>query len=340
MKSRTMHFPQRAYIRGRYSLVGKLEGEGPLNKWFDKCLNNDLWQEKSYEMAERKMLENAVEGALRAGNLGQWEAELAFGGDLLNQIISAAYTFRDLGIPFMGIYGACSNMSLSLMLGGALVGAGYFNNVVCATSSHFCTAERQYRYPLEMGVQRTPNAQWTVTGAGATLLSQKESGLFIDCATVGKIWDMGVSDLNNMGAAMAPAAADTIRTHLQNTNTTPADYDAIVTGDLGKLGSRILCEKLLADLKGFPQVHRDCGCMIYAPEQDPHMGGSGCGCSASVFNGYFLTRMERGELNSVLLVATGALMSLTSSQQGETIPAIAHAVWVKSTGKKEKTQKA
>ena len=249
-----------------------------------------------------------------------------FGGDLLNQIITANYAARNLGIPFFGLYGACSTLTESLSLGAITISGGYADTVLCVTSSHFCTAERQFRFPLEMGTQRPPTAQWTVTGAGAFLLSNDDKPPYITHITTGKVIDYGITDTNNMGAAMAPAAAALIKAHFEDTQQGPDAYDLIVTGDFGSFGRELLIDLLKKE--GYDIADRliDCGCEIYSQEQDVHAGASGCGCSAVVFGAYILKNMEEGLYRRILLLSTGALLSTTSIQQGESIPGIAHSV--------------
>ena len=248
------------------------------------------------------------------------------GGDLLNQIVSSSYTARDFGIPFLGLYSACATMTESLIIGSLLIDSGNAENVLAATCTHFSTAERQYRFPLELGNQRPPTAQWTITGGGASLLSREKSDIIISSATIGRVIDFGVNDINNMGAAMAPAALDTIKTHLINTKQKSTDFDLIITGDLGKLGSEILLDLLEHEGIIIGKHISDCGCIMYNKEQRVFMGGSGAGCSASILNSYIINKLKTGEFKKVLLVSTGALMSTTTSQQGDTIPGIAHAV--------------
>ena len=273
------------------------------------------------------MLEHTAELSLAKAHLYAEAADVFLGGDLLNQIVSAGYAARGLGIPFLGLYGACSTMAESLAIGSMLIDGGFCDNAVCAACSHFSTAERQYRFPLELGNQRPPTAQWTVTGAGVTVLA-KESMLpiAVRSVTLGRVVDAGQSDLNNMGAAMAPAAADTLLTHLHDTGLGIQDYDLIVTGDLGRIGHVLMKE--LCEREGLHLDHRliDCGCEIYESNQDVHAGGSGCGCSAVCLNGWLFGRMLHGEVRRMLFMATGAMMSPTVSLQGESIPSIAHAV--------------
>ncbi|MBE5785184.1 MAG: stage V sporulation protein AD [Clostridiales bacterium] len=315
------------------AIVGDVEGEGPLGSCFDIVLADDTWGEESWEKAERKMFEQAVRLALQKCALPVSGVDLLLGGDLLNQIISANFAARELAIPFLGLYGACSTMAESLLLGSMLIDGGYANRVACAATSHFSTAERQYRFPLEMGGQTTPTAQRTVTGAGASLLVAAEddtkrhfASIRVMGGTIGRVVDLGITDANNMGAAMAPAAADTLAAHLRETGRNAADYDLIVTGDLGRFGSEMfheLCADKGIDLAG---KHRDCGNMIFSPQQKVDCGGSGCGCSGVTLNGFLLRQMEEGAVRRMLFMATGALMSPTAGMQGDSIPGIAHAV--------------
>ncbi len=304
-----------------------MEREGPLFPYFDFCMPDALWEEKTWEKAERKMLKFVIDRAAKKAGLNLKDIDAIVAGDLLNQIISSSFAARDFNMCFLGQYGACSTMSQSLIVGGAFVEGGHFKNVACAASSHFATAERQYRFPLELGCQRPPTAQRTVTGAGCTILTQNKSHIKINGGTIGKVTDWNISDANNMGAVMAPAAADTIYRHLKNTDTSPNDYDYIVTGDLGFFGKELCSEILKKDYSlNIDSVHIDCGCEIYTKDMDVDSGGSGCGCSASVFNGYLLKKMKNKEITKILLVATGAMLSLTTALQNETIPGIAHAV--------------
>lgn len=328
--AQTFVFPNPPKVAAFAAIVGDMEGNGRYGGDFDIVLDDDLWHEDTWEKAESKMFESAVRTALSKENISHTDLDCLLGGDLLNQIISANFAARQLALPFLGLYGACSTMAESLLVGSVLISAGHASCVACATSSHFATAERQYRYPLELGTQRTPTAQRTVTGSGAMVLvcneSQTGTVVHITHATVGKVVDMGILDANNMGAAMAPAAADTIITHMNDLKRTPNDYDLIVTGDLGTFGSKLcvdLCKEKGMDITS---QHFDCGAMIFWPEQNVDCGGSGCGCCASVLNGHLIKRLIAGELNRVLFMATGALMSPDSSQQGESIPCIAHAV--------------
>lgn len=311
------------------TVVGPKEGQGPLGKYFHEVLEDDKMGLDSYEKAESAMVRRAAQMALDQSGLREQDISFMMGGDLLNQIIGANYAARELKIPFLGMYGACSTMAETLMTASLVLSGGFGQYALCTTSSHFSTAERQYRFPLEHGNQRPPTAQWTVTGAGAAILSTDlniMTGPVVESVTIGTINDKGIKDANNMGAAMAPAAADTITKHFLLGDLTIADYDLIVTGDLGQVGQGLLMDLLRnndVDIKG---KHFDCGCRIYGDTQGVEAGGSGCGCSASVLNGYLLPLMQKGELRRILFVATGALMSPVSSQQGESIPGIAHAV--------------
>ena len=324
----TIVFPGKPRILASAAVVGPKEGRGPLAEGFDLIIHDALFNKESYEQAEHAIFREACEKCLKKAGISNQEVQAMLGGDLLNQIMAASLSARELSIPFLGLYGACSTMAESLILGAILADGGYASPVLCAAGSHFCTAERQYRYPLEYGNQRTPSAQWTVTGAGCCLLGQRNPFLAtITHATAGRVVDMGVKDANNMGAAMAPAAADTLIAHFRDTGRTPDDYNQIITGDLGKVGSEILTT--LMKNNGYQlteENYMDCGLKIFDPKDDVHAGGSGCGCSASTLSAYILPRIKKGEWRRVLFMATGALLSTTTSQQGETIPGVAHAV--------------
>ena len=326
----TILLPNRPCLLAGAAIAGKKEGEGPLRRDFDTIIDDDLFGEETWEKAESRFQYEAASTALKKAGLTPSQVDISLGGDLLNQIMAASMAAREMHIPFLGLYGACSTMAESLILGSLLVDGGYARHALCTVSSHFCSAERQYRFPLEYGCQRPPTAQWTVTGAGSTVLSCDET-LPAVCrathATIGRIVDMAVKDANNMGAAMAPAAADTLARHLADTGRTPADYDLIISGDLGRVGHDVLLA--LMQERGVPldpARYIDCGLEIFSGEQDTHCGGSGCGCSAVVLNGHILRRIREGELKRVLFMATGALLSPTTSQQGESIPGIAHAI--------------
>lgn len=313
------------------SIVGPKEGDGPLGAYFDKILEDDLFGEDSWEKAESKLMQEAVKLALSKARLNMADMDYLFGGDLLNQIISTSFAARELKIPFFGLYGACSTMAESLTLAAMSIDGGFADKVIATTSSHFSSAERQYRFPLESGNQRPITSQWTVTGSGAAIVSSTGEGPYITYATTGKVIDYGIKDAANMGAAMAPAAVDTIRVHLADTGFKPDDYDLIITGDLGKIGYEIAFELLEEQGYDMSKVFKDCGVEIFDHErQDTHSGGSGCACSAVVFSGYLYEQLKLKNLNKILLVATGALLSPTSSLQGESIPCIAHAVTIES----------
>ncbi|MBQ8180889.1 MAG: stage V sporulation protein AD [Ruminococcus sp.] len=313
-------------IQSYASLAGKKEGEGPLGKYFDKVVEDSRFGKDTWEQAESHFQCEALSMAIRKAELTKEDIGAVCAGDLVNQCISSTYGLREFEIPYIGIYGACSTMAEGIMLASVLVESGAVNSCAAVTSSHFSTAERQFRFPLSYGNQRTPTSQWTCTASGAAIISHT-GNVEITGGCIGKITDMDVRDMNNMGSAMAPAAAETIRRYLTATGTSPEDYDCIITGDLGITGSKLLLEFLLKQGIDISKQHRDCGVMIFDPEkQDTHSGGSGCGCSASVMCGYFLPMLERGELKNILFAATGALMSPVSVQQGESIPTISHLV--------------
>ena len=306
------------------SVVGPKESDGPLSECFDRKFEDELIGEKTFEKAESKLQQLAVHTALKKASLRPDEVDAVFGGDLLDQCIGSSYGLRDFEIPFVGLYGACSTMALGLLSAALSVDGGWSKRSVAVTSSHFCSSERQFRFPLEYGGQRTPTAQWTVTGSGAAVVGAGGQGVRIKSVSIGKIIDLGVTDMSNMGAAMAPAAWNTISGFFESTGTGCSDYDLVLKGDLGFFGSEML--KWIAQKHGVSlENHDDCGKLIFDRErQDVHSGGSGCGCAASVLCSYILKKMESGELNNILFCATGALMSTTSSKQGETIPGIAH----------------
>ena len=309
------------------SVVGQKEQDGKLTGNFDYVIDDGRFGEKSWEKAESKMQKKAVDILLKKAGKQKEEIDFIAGGDLLNQCIGTSFGLAEFNIPFFGLYGACSTMAESLCIAAMTVDGGYSNNTVAVTSSHFCSSERQFRFPLEYGGQRTPTSQWTVTGSGAALVSNEECDIAITHITPGRIVDMGIKDANNMGAAMAPAAIDTISAHFKDRGIDENYYDLVVTGDLGKLGHAIAKEQLLKDGLDFKSRYIDCGMEIYDLEsQDVNAGGSGCGCCASVFAGYIYNLLQKGNINRVLITATGALMSTTSSFQGESIPGIAHAV--------------
>ncbi len=323
---RTVILQNEVYVEAYASAVGPKEKEGPLGFCFDKTFEDEFLGEDSFEKAESRLQTIAVETALQKAGLTPKKIDVIYAGDLLNQCIGSAYGLKSFQIPYVGLYGACSTMALSSVNAAIAVESGVATKAAAVTSSHFCSSERQFRFPLEYGGQRTPTSQWTVTGSGALVLGKEKKGPRIKAVTIGKIVDLGVTDMNNMGAAMAPAAADTILAFLEDTGTFCSDYDLIVTGDLGYTGSQ-----LLLDLLGKEGIacsnHNDCGMMIFdRKSQDVHSGGSGCGCSASVLCSLLLGKMQRQEINNLLFCATGALMSPTSSMQGETIPSVAHLI--------------
>ena len=312
------------------NVVGKKEGEGPLRTTFDYIDTDDTFGESTWEKSESAMQKQALGLALNKAGMAASKLDWLFAGDLLNQCIGSSYAARGQQVPFLGLYGACSTMGEGLALASMTLDGGFGERAGVVVSSHFCTAERQYRTPLEYGGQRTPTAQWTVTGSGAAILSREGDGPYITHVTVGKIVDKGITDTNNMGAAMAPAACDTISAHLQDTGRKPSDYDLIITGDLGTLGSELLLELLRREGIQLSN-HLDCGALIFdLKKQDVHCGGSGCGCCASVLTGHLLGSMKAGKWQNILFCPTGALHSPTSAFQGESVPGICHAIAISS----------
>jgi len=311
------------------SVAGKKEGEGPLGHQFDLINYDTKFGQKTWEQAEQKMQQLALETLAQKAGLTPADFNLVFSGDLLNQCIGSSFTLRNTGIPHLGLYGACSTMAESLLLASMAVGGGFFNRVAALTSSHFASSERQYRFPLGYGGQRTPTAQWTVTGSGAALVQSSEGIICIESATVGTITDLGITDANNMGAAMAPAAFDTILAHFDDTGTGPDDFDLIITGDLGTLGKEVLIHLFRREGISIGGKLADCGNLIFdAQKQDVHSGGSGCGCSAIVLCSELLNRLQSGKLKKILFCGTGALLSPTSTQQKLPIPGICHGVCI------------
>ncbi len=328
---KTVILPSQPHIIETSSIVGKKEGEGPLAKYFDFILSDEYWGEKSFEKTEIKILKENLNKVLQKANKTPEDINYVLAGDLLNQCISSSYAVRESEIPFIGLYGACSTMVESMALGSMIVDGGFADNVLAITSSHFCSAERQFRFPLEQGTQRPPTSQWTVTGSGAAIISTDQKGPKITHVTIGSVVDMGIKDANNMGAAMAPAAADTIYSHLKETGRAPNYYDLIVTGDLGYIGGEILKDLLQKNDINIKNRYNDCGILMFDKQkQDTHSGGSGCGCCGSVFAGFLYEKLQKKELNKILLVATGALMSTTAVQQGEAIEGIAHAIAIEN----------
>ena len=322
---RTIKFENKPAIIGYGSIVGKKEHEGPLGSEFDKFITDSFFGEKSFEKAESKLQKTAVEIALKRARLKEKQIDKIFAGDLLNQCIGSSFGLKSFGIPFIGLYGACSTMALSTALASLFVDCGAAEHTIAVTSSHFCSAERQYRFPLNYGSQRTPTAQWTVTGSGALVIGKKENAPYIHSVTFGEITDYNITDANNMGAAMAPSAASTLKNYFKDTKTSPQDYDVIYTGDLGTVGTQLLYE--LLDKEGYDLrcKHSDCGTLIFdGDKQDTHAGGSGCGCSASVLASFIMHRFEDGNFKNILFMSTGALLSPTSTYQGESIPGVSH----------------
>ncbi len=321
-----MEFTAPPTVLGHGAVGGRKESEGPLAADFHQTFDDTRLQTDSWEKAEAQLQKEAVSVALAGAGLGAGEVDMIFAGDLLNQCISSTFGLLEYQIPFLGQYGACSTMAQTLLMAGIMVDCGAARRAAAVTSSHFCSAERQFRTPLEYGAQRTPTAQWTATASGCAIVGQGGRVKLLH-GLAGKVVDLGVKDPSNMGAAMAPAAADSIYRFLEDTGTAPKDYDGIFTGDLGYVGSTLLLDMLRDNGMELSGVHNDCGLMLFDRQrQDVHAGGSGCGCSASVLCGHLLNRMERGELKNILFCATGALMSTTSQQQGEAIPGVCHIV--------------
>ncbi|MBR1456346.1 MAG: stage V sporulation protein AD [Oscillospiraceae bacterium] len=325
--AQTVRLENAPHIRAYACVGGKKEGDGPLRAGFDRISDDSYFGEQTWEQAESRMIRDCF--ALACGKAGLAPAGLDYvlAGDLLNQCVSSAFALKDSAAPYLGLYGACSTMAEALSLGAMLIDGGFAETVCAATGSHFCSAERQYRFPLEYGGQRPPTAQWTVTGAGAVILDASGRGLRVTHVTTGRIVDAGITDANSMGSAMAPAAYDTLRAHFADTGRSPADYDAIFTGDLGALGHDLLEELFRAEGTVLGDRYMDCGVLIYdAKRQDANAGGSGCGCCAAVLCSHILPAMQSGVWRRVLFSATGALLSATSAQQGSSIPGICHAL--------------
>ncbi|MBQ5607608.1 MAG: stage V sporulation protein AD [Oscillospiraceae bacterium] len=309
------------------SVAGKKESEGPLAKTYDITQTDSFFGQKTWEQAEKRMQQIALQKLSQKANMKTTDFGLVFSGDLLNQCIGSSFTLRNTGIPHIGLYGACSTMAESLLLASMTVGGGFSDRVVAMTSSHFASSERQYRFPLGYGGQRTPTAQWTVTGAGAALVCSTGKGPKIEACTVGTVTDLGIKDANNMGPAMAPAALATIRAHFEDLNVSADDFDLIVTGDLGQLGKDALLTIAQRENLGLGGKLTDCGTLVFdLIRQDVHAGGSGCGCSAITLCGYLLDKLNYGKLNKILFCGTGALLSPVSTQQGLPIPGVCHAV--------------
>ncbi len=327
----TVSLSSRPTVWSSAAIGGKKEGEGPLSNCFDAIFNDTRMGQDSWEKAESLFQKHALTHALNKAKLAPSQLQFIFAGDLQNQCTASAFGLRESGVPLLGQYGACSTMAQTLSMAAIFVDSGAADLCAAITSSHFCSAERQFRYPLAYGGQRTPTAQWTATAAGCAVVGMGGKGAHIREITAGRVVDLGITDANNMGAAMAPAAADTLARFLDDTDTKPSDYDLILTGDLALCGTRILHELLARKGIILGDNYNDCGMMLFdRQKQDVHAGGSGCGCAASVLCGYVLPALERGELHNVLFMATGALMSTTSSKQGESIPGIAHLLHLSS----------
>jgi stage V sporulation protein AD len=310
------------------NIVGPMEGEGALTEFYDRILNDNLNNKDSWEQCESYLMEWAIKTAVTKEGSTIDQVDYVLAGDLLNQLMSTHFALRNIGRPFLGMYGACSTLAESMLLGSVLIDGGFAQKVVASVSSHHDTAERQYRFPTELGVQRPLISQWTVTGSGAVVISASGNGPRITAATVGKIVDMGIKDHNARGPAMAPAAVDTLWQHFTDTGRQPAYYDMIYTGDLGSVGKALVIQLLKEKGMDLSNNYEDCGCMIFKEEQDPHAGASGCASSGIVFTGYIYRLLMNQKLRRILLVGTGSLHSTTSYQQKESIPCIAHAVAV------------
>ena len=325
--TQTIKFDTPPSIVQTASIVGPKEANGPLAKYFDTILEDEFWGEKSWEKAESKIIKNASELVINKSGIPLENIDYCLAGDLLNQCISSSFGLREINIPYFGIFGACSTFAEGMILSGILAECGAAKNVLFAVSSHFCSAEKQFRFPLELGNQRPQSSQWTVTGAGCAIISNSGIGPYITYATPGKIVDKGIKDVNNMGAAMAPAAVDTLLTHFKDTKRSPNYYDAIITGDLGHIGKDIVIDMMQTYGYDIKTNYDDCGVLIFDKDkQDTHSGGSGCACSAVVFSGYLYKMLKNKDYKKILFIATGALTNSTTAQQGESIPGIAHAV--------------
>ena len=329
----TVRFDFPPSILGGGSVAGKKEGEGPLKDYFDIIGYDTKFGQSTWEKAESHMQTLALQEALNKADLASSQVDMLFGGDLLNQCIGTSFASRGTDIPTLGLYGACSTMAESMSLAAMAVEGGYASTAAAMTSSHFASAERQYRLPLEYGGQRTPTAQWTVTGAGAVIIGPNQRPPFIRGFTIGKIIDLSISDASNMGAAMAPAFVDTVIAHFRDTGLGPGDYDLIISGDLGTVGKDLARELFRREGYDLGDRLEDCGTLVFDTEtQDVHAGGSGCGCSAIVLCGYLLNKLSLRTWRNILFCATGALMSPVSTQQGESIPAICHGVSISMEG--------
>lgn len=311
------------------SVAGKKESEGPLADKFDETSADDYFGKETWEKSETELQCRCIGHLLHKKGIDMQDIQVVFGGDLTNQITSTSFTMRQFAVPFVGLYNACSTMAEAMIMAACMIDGGFADNALALASSHFCTAERQFRTPLDYGGKRTPTAQWTVTGCGSVLLESAGQNAFVTAAQIGRVVDLGVTDANNMGAAMAPAAANTIRNFLHSSGTKAEDYDAIYTGDLGKVGSRLMWQ-LLEKEHIVLSNHTDCGNVIFSEKQNVQSGASGCGCGATVLAADILPKIRDGQLDNILFVATGALLSPSTTMQGESIPCIAHLVNIKS----------
>lgn len=329
----SIKFSRKIYIISTASIVGPKEGEGPLSDYFDVVLDDMMYNEDSWEKTESKIVKETLELAVKKSGLNIKDVDYVIAGDLLNQSTGSTFGAIGLELPYFGIYGACSNMGEGMSLASILIDGDFAENVLVGASSHFCTAERQFRFPLELGTQRPLTSTWTVTGDGAVVLSKSGAKGFphISGITTGKIIDMGIKDQNNMGAAMAPAAVDTLINHFKDFDRTPDYYDLIITGDLGYVGKKLVLKLMQNEGYDLSKNYSDCGIEIFdEKKQDTHSGGSGCACSAVTFSGYLYKRLITKEINKLLFIPTGALLSPTSVLQGESIPSIAHAVVIEN----------
>jgi len=320
-------FPNPPSIIAAAAVVGSKEGEGPLGQCFDEVAPDMLMGKDTWEQAESEFVRRTIELAVKKARLTMEDIHYIFAGDLLNQLSGSTFGVRSFGRPFFGLFGACSAMGEGMSLGAMLISGGFAQHIIASASSHFCSTEKTFRFPLELGTQRPPTSAWTVTGDGAVVLAQQGSGPYVKAVTTGAVVDMGITDANSMGAAMAPAAAQVITAHLRDFNRQPDYYDAIATGDLGSLGSQLLVQLMQKEGFDISKVHTDCGMLIFDREtQDVDCGGSGCGCCAVTFAGHFYKKLKEGSIQRMLFVPTGALHSTVTVQQGESIPAIAHAI--------------
>ncbi len=324
--SQSIRFEQPPVITSTAAIVGPMEGDGLLNGFFDCVMEDNIHNYASWEKCESYMIEWAIRKAVEKDNSTLENVDYILAGDLLNQLMATHFAMRSLGRPFLGLYGACSTLAESLLLGSTLIDGGFAEKVAVAVSSHHDAAERQYRFPTEMGVQRPPGAQWTVTGSGSAVVTAQGEGPRVTTATIGRVVDLGIKDPNLMGPAMAPAAVDTLWKHLNDTGRTPDYYDMIYTGDLGKVGKQLVVTMMQEKGIDVSANYEDCGCMIYREDQDTHSGASGCASSGIVFASYLYSLLRQGDLKKILLIGTGSLHSPTSYQQKESIPCIAHAV--------------